>query len=154
MFSYSNCCVFSSRWASILHPSQNLRHHSPPRIRHNDFVAPRAALPSDRDLFLIVVSIPTRERGTIFSQREILSRPYEIDNESCVPTHTFLVWTAHHHPRERLRNCEHLFTMTAAQQAMCTVPQRGPPILSSRPHPTKSLPRFIVYHKLRGSWLL
>lgn len=36
--------------------------------------------------------------GPIFSQSEILLRLYGIDNESCVPTHTFLVWTAHHHP--------------------------------------------------------
>lgn len=51
---------------------------------------------------------------------------------------------------ERLGNCGHLFSITAAQQAMCAVPEVSHP----RPDSTKSLPRLILHHELRGSWLL
>lgn len=61
----------------------------------------------------ITVSIPT---GTIFTQNEILPRGYKCDSESCAPTLTFLVWTAHHHHHHPRRGWETADTFSASPQ--------------------------------------
>lgn len=95
------------------------------------------------------------KRSPIFSQNEILPRRSVFEGESCAPT-LYLFGLDSSSPSLRsLGNCGHLFSITAAQRGMCTVPHRGhPPPPLAPPHSTKSPPRLIVDHKLRASWLL
>lgn len=97
-----------------VHP-RKLRRHWAPGIRHSLWLPVLPYLWQREFKRFIKVSIPitSHQNGHYFSPNEILPRRYKFDSESCAPTLTVVVWTAHHHPR---RGWETADTFSASPQ--------------------------------------